>query len=93
MEEFFSSILSSPLFFFFFLFFLSGTRVVEGHRAVEETLNSKYRGCEIHVAVGVGHYIHVPQVTWASKPAPLVGRGCSVRHRRYMYLTPTILSI
>ena len=49
---------------------------------VEETLNSKYRGCEIHVAVGVGHYIHVPQVTWASKPASLVGRGCTVRHRR-----------
>ena len=69
-------------FFLLLPLFLSGTRVVEGRRAVEETLNSKYRGCEIHVAVGVGHYIHIPQVTRASTPTSLVGRGCSVRHRR-----------
>ena len=76
---FFSSS-SSSLFFLLLPLFLSETRVVEGRRMVEETLNSKYRGCEIHVVIGVGHYIHVPQVAWASKPAPLVVRGCSVRH-------------
>ena len=46
------------------------------------TLNSKYRRSEVHVGIGVEHYIHVPQVMWVSDPASLVGRGCRVRHRR-----------
>ena len=40
----------SSFFFFFFLFILSGTRVVERSRSGRgETLNRKYRRCEIHV--------------------------------------------
>ena len=34
------------------------------------------------MAITVGHYIHVRQVARASTPTSLVGRGCSVRHRR-----------
>ena len=33
---------------------------------VAGTLNSKYRQCEVHVAVGFEYYIHVPQVTQVS---------------------------
>ena len=43
-----------------------GDERVWGFLGVDGTLNSKYRRCEIHVAVGVEHYIHVPQVTPAS---------------------------
>ena len=43
-----------------------GVERVRGFLGVDGTLNSKYRRCEIHVAVGVEYYIHVPQVTQGS---------------------------
>jgi hypothetical protein len=61
---------TSPLFFLLLFFFSSsssffiGNEGVDDRRAVEETLNNKYRRCEVHVAVGVEYYIHVPQATW-----------------------------
>ena len=45
---------------------VSGDERVRGFLRVDGTLNSKYRQCEIHVAVGVEYYIHVPQVTQGS---------------------------
>ena len=37
--------------------------LIRGFLGVDGILNSKYRQCEVHVAVGVEYYIHVPQVT------------------------------
>ena len=36
--------------------------LIRGFLGVDGTLNNKYRQCEVHVAVGVEYYIHVPQV-------------------------------
>ena len=40
--------------------------LIRGFLGVDGTLNSMYRQCEVHVAVGVEGYIHVPQVTQGS---------------------------
>ena len=94
IEEFFSSILSSPLFFLLLPLFFIGD---EGRRGSPsgrgETLNRKYRRCEIHV----------PSV---SDTTPTSHKWRGLRRPRHlwdvdvvsdtdghMYLTPTILSI
>ena len=83
----------SSFFFFFFLFILSGTRVVERSRSGRgETLNRKYRRCEIHVPSVSDTKSTSHKWRGFRRPRHLWDVDVVSDTEGHMYLTPTILA-